>query len=67
MIQALGQIGAVPLLGTLLWLTIRIHKNGNGNLRKLEDKLDETNDRIYELAQSVARIEGHLKINNGGK
>jgi hypothetical protein len=62
-IQAIGNLGAVPLLGGLLWLTIKIHRNGNGNLRKLEGKLDETNERIYELAQSVARIEGQLNLN----
>jgi hypothetical protein len=63
LIQAIGNIGAVPVLGTLLWFAVRIYKNGNGNLRKLEEKLDETNERIYGLAQSVARIEGHLNIN----
>jgi hypothetical protein len=62
-LQAIGNLGAVPLLGILLWQAIKIRKNGNGNLRKLEEKLDTTNERIYGLAQSIARIEGHLNIN----
>lgn len=55
LIQAFGNLGALPLLGFLLWQAIKIHRNGNGRLGKLEEKVDG-------LVVSVARIEGHLKI-----
>jgi len=55
MIQAIGNLGALPLLGFLLWQAIRLRRNGNGRLEKVEQKVDG-------LVVSVARIEGHLGV-----
>lgn len=59
-ISAIKELSAVAWLGLLSWQTIKMKKNGNAV--KLESKIDEANERIYKLAQCVARIEGHLKI-----
>ncbi|UCD56790.1 MAG: hypothetical protein JSV16_13340 [Candidatus Hydrogenedentota bacterium] len=60
MIQAIGNLGALPLLGFLLYQAIKIRRNGNGRLNALEKKVDQ-------LVISVARIEGHLEVKKGGK
>lgn len=54
-IQAIGNLGAVPLLGILLWQAIKIRRNGDGRLSNVEQKVDK-------LVVSVARIEGHLGV-----
>ena len=55
MIQAIGNLGALPLLGFLLWQAIKIRRNGNGRLGRLEEK-------VTELVVSVALIKAHLGI-----
>ena len=55
MIQAIGNLGAVPLLGFLLYYAIKIRQNGNGRLGNVEKE-------VAKLVRSVARIEGHLGI-----
>lgn len=55
MIQAIGNLGALPLLGFLLWQAIKIRRNGNGRLGRVEIKVDK-------LTFSVALIKAHLGI-----
>ena len=55
MLQAIGNLSAVPLLGLLLWQEIKIRRNGNGRLGRLEEK-------VTELVVSVALIKAHLGI-----
>jgi hypothetical protein len=59
-IRALGELGVIPILGFILWTQIKIRKNGNNGV--LEKKIDKQGEQIMKLSQSVARIEGHLKI-----
>lgn len=54
-IQAIGNLGALPLLGFLLWQAIKIRRNGNGRLGRLEEK-------VNDLILSVALIKAHLGI-----
>ena len=55
MIQAIGNLGALPLLGFLLWQAIKIRRNGNGRVGRVEAKVDK-------LIFSVALIKAHLGI-----
>ena len=55
MIQAIGNLGALPLLGFLLWQAIKIRRNGNGRLGRLEEK-------VNGLVLNVALIKVHLGI-----
>ncbi len=70
LINAIKELGAVAWLGILSWQAIKLRKNGkNGNIdrleRKVDDvqrKVDDSHEKIYALAQCVARIAGHLNI-----
>jgi len=58
-IQAIGNLGAAPLLGILLWQAIKIRRNGNGRLGRLEEK-------VNALIVDIALIKIHLGIKKGG-
>jgi hypothetical protein len=60
-IRALGELGVIPILGFILWTQIKIRKRTEITA-VLEKKIDEQGEQIMKLSQSVARIEGHLKI-----
>lgn len=55
LIQAIGNLGALPLLGFLLYHAIKIRRNGNGRMEKLEEKVDR-------VVIDMALIKGHLGI-----
>lgn len=55
MLQAIGNLSAVPLLGLLLWQAIKIRRNGNGRLGRLEEK-------VNGLIVDTALIKAHLGI-----
>ena len=55
MLQAIGNLGAVPLLGLLLWQAIKIRRNGNGRLGRLEEK-------VNGLVLNLALIKAHLGV-----
>ena len=55
MLQAIGNLSAVPLLGILLWYAIKIRRNGNGRLGRVEEK-------VTGLVVDIALIKAHLGI-----
>ena len=55
LIQAIGNLGALPLLGFLLYHAIKIRKNGNGRIGKVEEK-------VNQLVVDVALLKAHFGI-----
>jgi len=55
MIQAIGNLGALPLLGFLLYYAIKIRRNGNGRIGKVEEKMNR-------LVVDVALLKAHFGI-----
>ena len=54
-LEAIGNFGALPLLVFLLWQAMKIRRNGNGRLGRLEEK-------VNGLVLNVALIKAHLGI-----
>lgn len=54
-LEAIGNFGALPLLGFLLWQAIKIRRNGNGRMGRLEEK-------VNDLIVALAVIKVHLGI-----